>query len=68
MRLYHLDRGYEDLDVWLQKLGGRVERVPEEARVVVRVTEDNGAAADGVDTVPVGSTRPTPVLAAASAS
>jgi len=28
-RIYHLDRGYEDLDNKLRKLGGRVERVDE---------------------------------------
>jgi UDP-N-acetylglucosamine 1-carboxyvinyltransferase len=28
-RIYHLDRGYEQMDVKLQKLGARIERVPE---------------------------------------
>ena len=27
-RIYHLDRGYEELDGKLRALGGRVERVP----------------------------------------
>jgi UDP-N-acetylglucosamine 1-carboxyvinyltransferase len=28
-RIYHLDRGYEKMDVKLQKLGARIERVEE---------------------------------------
>jgi UDP-N-acetylglucosamine 1-carboxyvinyltransferase len=28
-RIYHLDRGYEQMDVKLQKLGARIERVEE---------------------------------------
>ena len=28
-RIYHLDRGYENMDVKLQKLGARIQRVEE---------------------------------------
>jgi UDP-N-acetylglucosamine 1-carboxyvinyltransferase len=28
-RIYHLDRGYEKMDVKLKKLGARIERVEE---------------------------------------
>ena len=28
-RIYHLDRGYEQMDVKLQKLGARIQRVEE---------------------------------------
>jgi UDP-N-acetylglucosamine 1-carboxyvinyltransferase len=28
-RIYHLDRGYENMDVKLRKLGARIERVEE---------------------------------------
>ncbi|HOW68201.1 MAG TPA: UDP-N-acetylglucosamine 1-carboxyvinyltransferase, partial [Verrucomicrobiota bacterium] len=27
-RIYHLDRGYESMDLKLQRLGARIERVP----------------------------------------
>jgi UDP-N-acetylglucosamine 1-carboxyvinyltransferase len=28
-RIYHLDRGYENMEVKLQKLGARIQRVEE---------------------------------------
>jgi UDP-N-acetylglucosamine 1-carboxyvinyltransferase len=28
-RIYHLDRGYENIDAKLKKLGASIERVPE---------------------------------------
>ena len=28
-RVYHLDRGYENMDVKLRKLGARIERIEE---------------------------------------
>ncbi|MGY2437712.1 UDP-N-acetylglucosamine 1-carboxyvinyltransferase, partial [Escherichia coli] len=27
-RIYHIDRGYEDIEHKLQALGGRIERIP----------------------------------------
>lgn len=29
LRVYHLDRGYERMDLKLQKLGANIERIPE---------------------------------------
>jgi len=31
-RIYHLDRGYEQMDMKLRQLGARIERVPESAQ------------------------------------
>jgi UDP-N-acetylglucosamine 1-carboxyvinyltransferase len=36
-RIYHLDRGYEQMDVKLQKLGARIQRVEEKQHEPIKL-------------------------------